>query len=81
MYRERKGVTDCSKVQLERGNAVLAGKVMRLEPPDLRHCGISIITYFQNTAGQGPKQPEVRSDTRKELLQMTSKGPFQPSLF
>lgn len=60
---------------------VLAGKGMRLEPFDLRHCGISVIAYFQNTAGQGPEQPEVRSDMTKKLLQMTSKDPFQPALF
>lgn len=61
MYGERKGVavTDCSK---DRRNTVLAGKVMRLEPFDLRHCGISIIAYFQNAAGHGHEEPEVRSD-------------------
>lgn len=75
MYGQRKGVTviDCSKVQLDM-STVLVGKVMR-------QCGISVIAYFQNTAGQDPEQPEVRSDIRKELYQLTSKGPFQPALF
>lgn len=83
MYGERKGVTvtDCSKVQLDKRNTVLAGQVIRLEPFDLRYCGISILAYFQNAAGQGPEQPEVRSDMRKELHQMTFKIPFQPALF
>lgn len=83
MYGERKGVTvmDCSKVQLGRRKIVLAGEMMRLEPFDFRYCGISIITYFQNSAGQGLEPPEIRSDMRKELHQITSKGPFQPALF
>lgn len=82
MYGERKRVTvtDCSKVQLDRRKIILAGKVMRLETFDLRR-GISVITYFRNAAQQGPEQPEVRSDMRKELCQMTSKGPFRPTLF
>lgn len=77
MYRERKGltVTDCSKVQLDRRKIVLAVKVIRLEQLDQRGCGISITGYFQNSSGWGPQQPEVRSAVRKELDQMTSKGP------
>lgn len=77
MYRERKGltVTDCSKVQLDRRKIVLAVTVIRLEQLDQRGGGISITGYFQNSSGRGPQQPEVRSAVRKELDQMTSKGP------